>query len=183
VDPALNPLWIFGAGHVARALVPVLDGLPFSVSWIDSRSDAFPPAEGLSERISSILTDDPAGEIARAPRDAIHLVMTHNHDLDFAICRALLRRGEFRRLGLIGSDTKARRFAQRFAAQGVPPSQIARVVSPIGVAGIDSKLPAAIAVAIAAQLLQWIEISEPSSASDANIPAAPTTPFSSGIKA
>jgi xanthine dehydrogenase accessory factor len=82
--------------------------------------------------------------------------MTHSHELDYAIVRAILGR-EFAWAGLIGSATKAKRFMQRLARQGVAPERIARLVCPIGIAGIESKLPGAIAVAVAAQLQQVLE--------------------------
>jgi xanthine dehydrogenase accessory factor len=84
----------------------------------------------------------------------MYLVLTHRHDLDFEICRAILARDDIGWAGVIGSATKAASFRKRLARQGVAPDRIARLVSPIGVCGIASKAPAAIAVSVAAQLLQ-----------------------------
>jgi len=94
-----------------------------------------------------------------APAAARFLVMTHDHALDYSLCRAILERGDFAWLGLIGSKSKAARFRSRLARDGLTPDAIARLVSPIGVAGIASKWPAAIAVGVAAQLLQGGECS------------------------
>ena len=153
--PDLTALWIFGAGHVGRALVHVLAPLPFSISWVDSRDDAFP--DEMPPNVRAIETDDPAAEVAAmAPGDCA-LVLTHSHDEDFAICGALLEKRDFGWAGVIGSAPKTRRFRQRLAQRGFPPGAIARLTMPIGIGGIRSKEPAAIAVAVAAQLLQLRE--------------------------
>jgi xanthine dehydrogenase accessory factor len=154
LQPALSPLWLFGAGHVGSALVSVLAALPLRVTWVDSREDAFPAM--VPANASIVCSDAPDAEVAAAPPGAFYLVMTHSHDLDYEIVRAILGR-EFAWAGLIGSATKAKRFMQRLARQGVAPERIARLVCPIGIAGIESKLPGAIAVAVAAQLQQALE--------------------------
>ena len=68
--------------------------------------------------------------------------MTHSHALDYDLCRAILSaRMISASPGLIGSHTKAARFAHRLAREGMPAERIGRLVCPIGIAGIDSKLP------------------------------------------
>jgi xanthine dehydrogenase accessory factor len=84
----------------------------------------------------------------------LFLVMTHDHALDYELCRAVLLREDPAWLGLIGSQSKAARFRSRLRRAGFREPAIARMVCPIGLAGIKSKWPAAIAVAIAAQLMQ-----------------------------
>jgi xanthine dehydrogenase accessory factor len=83
--------------------------------------------------------------------------MTHSHDEDFEICRALLDRGDAGWIGLIGSAPKANRFRQRLRQRGYGEAAIASITTPIGIPGIASKEPAAIAVAVVAQLLQLRE--------------------------
>ena len=89
-----------------------------------------------------------------APAAARFLVMTHDHALDYALCRAILVRGDFAWLGLIGSKSKGARFRSRLERDGLTPEAIRRLVCPIGVEGVESKWPAAIAVGVAAQLLR-----------------------------
>jgi xanthine dehydrogenase accessory factor len=84
--------------------------------------------------------------------------MTHDHALDYAIVLNLLRRGDARYVGLIGSDSKAARFRSRLLREGLTQQDLAPLVCPIGVSGISSKLPAAIAISIAAQLLQSLPL-------------------------
>ena len=142
---------LFGAGHVGRALVRILGELPCRVTWVDERVELFPT--GLAPGVRIEACDDPVAEVAAAPADAVFLVMTHSHPLDQALAEAILRRGDFRYFGLIGSTTKRRQFERRLCARGVASEALARMVCPIGISGIESKEPAAIAVAVAAQLL------------------------------
>jgi xanthine dehydrogenase accessory factor len=103
------------------------------------------------------LSDQPEDEVHYAPAGACFLVMTHSHDLDFAIGRAILDRGDFHWAGLIGSDSKAASFAGRWERQGCSREEISRITCPIGLPGIASKHPGAIAVSVAAQLQQVME--------------------------
>lgn len=153
------PLWLYGAGHVGSALVRVLADLPFAVTWVDSREALLQEAAtGLGRPgLTALWDEDPAELAATAPADAWHLVMTHSHEQDLRICEALLKAGRFGFLGLIGSRSKAARFRHRLLQRGCAPEALARMVCPIGVAGIGAKWPAAIAVAVAAQLLQHRE--------------------------
>jgi len=143
---------VFGAGHVGKALVKLLGDLPCAVSWIDSREAEFP--REVPPRVRRVVSDAPEDEVADLPEGADVVVMTHSHAVDQQVVEAALRRGTHGFLGLIGSRTKRARCVQRLEARGVPPEAIARLTCPIGVAGVHGKLPAEIAVAVAAQLLQ-----------------------------
>jgi xanthine dehydrogenase accessory factor len=99
-----------------------------------------------------------------APSGARYVVLTHSHALDYALCRAILARGDFAWLGLIGSKSKAARFRLRLSRDGLSGESIARLVCPIGIGGIASKWPAAIAVGVAAQLMQQLSASRPQAA-------------------
>lgn len=151
-----TPLYLFGAGHVGRALVSVLSGLPFKVDWIDGRTGVFP--DTLPANVTVHVSPDPPELARRAPPSACFLVLTHSHALDYEICREILRRDRFSFAGLIGSHTKAARFAHRLARDGIAPERVGRLVCPIGIAGIAAKQPEAIAVAVAAQLLRLREL-------------------------
>ncbi len=144
-------LWLFGAGHVAQALIHVLSELPFDVTWVDSRAELLPAP--LPDNVHSLCTQAPINSISSAPAGARFLVMTHDHSLDYVLCRRILERQDFAWLGLIGSKSKGARFRSRLARDGITPAVIARLTCPIGIDGLRSKLPAAIAVAVAAQLL------------------------------
>ena len=143
---------IFGAGHVGRALMLALAPLPFDVIWIDEREDAFPAA--VPGNVRALRCHDAAAEVAVLPDRAFVVVMTHSHPLDLAIVHAALAAGRFDYVGLIGSKSKLARFRRRLREAGMENEPLGKLVCPIGVAGIRSKLPAAIAAAVAAELLQ-----------------------------
>ncbi len=146
-------LQLYGAGHVGRAIVKLLEGIPCRVQWIDERESEF-PAVPSAPHVERVCVEPVEAEVATAPPGAFYLVLTHSHALDQAITEAILRRGDFGFLGLIGSKTKRARFVHRFEARGFAPDTIARMTCPIGVPGIAGKEPEVIAVAVVAQLLQ-----------------------------
>jgi xanthine dehydrogenase accessory factor len=146
-------LQLYGAGHVGRAIVRLLEGIACQVTWIDEREDEF-PAAASAPHIERVCVEPVSAEVALAPAGAAYLVLTHSHALDLQITEAILKRADFGFLGLIGSKTKAARFAHRFEAKGFAPELIERITCPIGVPGISGKEPEVIAVAVVAQLLQ-----------------------------
>jgi xanthine dehydrogenase accessory factor len=146
------PVWIFGAGHVGQALVRLLSqvGL-FQIDWIDPRPALLPPD---LPRVTARACTAPTSLLTDAAADTRHVVLTHDHALDYELCRSILERGAFSWLGLIGSASKATSFRSRLARDGIAPQVLARLTCPIGIDGVSSKVPAAIAIAIAAQLLK-----------------------------
>lgn len=154
LDDELPALWLYGAGHVGQALARILMELPLRLTWIDSRAELFPTS--LAEGVRIRRDADSLATVSEAPVGAYFLVMTHSHPLDYALCHAVLRRSDFAWLGLIGSTSKAARFRSRLRREGVGTEAISRLVCPIGIGGIESKWPAAIAVGVAAQVMREI---------------------------
>ena len=144
-------VYLFGAGHVGRALALALAPLPFAVRWIDPRRDAFPAHAPAN--VTLIHAPEPTNELASAPDGALVVVMTHSHALDLEIVAEALRVERFGYVGLIGSATKRARFLSQMRAAGLTEVHLARLVCPIGVPGLESKDPAVIAASTAAQLL------------------------------
>jgi xanthine dehydrogenase accessory factor len=151
LNPPAQAVFLFGAGHVGRALARALQPLGFALTWIDARAGQFPEpplagARALALAMPELVVDE-------APPGTIFLVMTHSHPLDEAVCEAVLRRGDFAYLGLIGSETKRARFRKRLAEAGLAAALIDRMVCPIGLPQIAGKEPAIIAASVAADLL------------------------------
>jgi xanthine dehydrogenase accessory factor len=144
-------LFLFGAGHVGKALVFALAPLPFAVTWIDPRPDAFPGF--VPGNVTPTAEPDPLTVLAPAPHGSFVLAMTHSHALDLAVVHAALADPRFAYVGVIGSKTKRARFTRRLAEAGVPAARVAELVCPIGVEGIRGKLPAVIAASTVAELL------------------------------
>jgi xanthine dehydrogenase accessory factor len=141
---------LFGAGHVGREVARMLERLPCRLTWIDPRPEQFPAQVGANARV--VIEEEPQWMVDEAPPGSSYLVMTHSHALDFELVEAILKRGDFAFLGLIGSRTKALKFRQQLAGRGVAGDRIARLVSPVGLVE-DVKHPAAVAVSIVAQLV------------------------------
>jgi xanthine dehydrogenase accessory factor len=154
IRPSAMHIALFGAGHVGRAVVRLLGDLPCRVTWIDSRADAFPA--GCPANTSCHVVEEPETEVAGLPAGTRLLVMTHDHQSDFAIVAAALARDDFAGVGLIGSETKRARFIGRLRRLGLDDTAIARLECPIGLPEIDSKLPSAIAVGVVARLLSAV---------------------------
>lgn len=147
-DPAL---YLFGAGHVGRALAYALAPLPFRIRWIDQRAEEFPAV--IPARAEVIVTDHPLDRVADASPGSGFLVMTHSHALDFDLVEAILQRGDAFYVGLIGSATKRLRFERRYRARGGDPADLDHLTCPIGAGLRDEKRPELIAAMTAAELL------------------------------
>ena len=144
-----RPVYLFGAGHVGQAIARHAAGLPFRLAWFDTR-----PAFGDVDGVAIVAESSLARCVGEAPDDAAILILTHDHALDYHLTRAALERGPVALLGLIGSATKRARFEARLWREGVSPEASARLICPIGIAGVTGKEPDIIAIATLAQLLQ-----------------------------
>ena len=148
-DP--RQLFLFGAGHVGRALVLAMAPLPFAVTWIDPRPDAFPAFVPANCRC--VRQVDVPEALRAAPDGAFVVVMTHSHALDLAIVHKALADDRFGYVGLIGSASKRARFSRLLGEAGLDGGKVQSMHCPIGIAGIHSKLPAVIAASVASDLL------------------------------
>ena len=150
VAPPRTPVWVWGAGHVGRALVATLAPLPgLALTWADTAPERFPAP--LPEGVSALPAPDLAAALALAPPGAHHIVLTYSHALDLALCDAGLRHG-FGSFGLIGSASKWARFRSRLGQMGHGAAAISRIACPIGDKALG-KHPQAIAVGVAHGLL------------------------------
>lgn len=150
-----QPLAVFGAGHVGRALVRALSPLPVALRWIDDRAELLDPEVAGSARI--VLTAAPVDQIDALPPGCFVLIMTHSHGLDFDLLRRALGRADLGYVGLIGSATKRARFIKRLKGYGLDEAAIGRMTCPIGLPEVSGKDPAVIAASVAVDLLVRIE--------------------------
>lgn len=143
---------VFGAGHIAQALVPLLSTLDCRVRCIDTRAewlDRLPASPRLTKTLSTNL----AAEVASLPDDSFVVLMTMGHATDSPILLEILRTRRFPFLGVIGSRAKANILKQDIDAAGLPPGAKDAFFCPVGLS-IGSNHPGEIAIAIAAQLLE-----------------------------
>lgn len=158
LQPALQPVALFGGGHVGHALVHVLATLPFAVTWIDSRDGVFP--QDVPPNITCEHSEPVQSAVRSMAAQSLVLIMSFSHAEDLDVLSACLHRqresADLPYIGLIGSKTKWATFRRRLEARGFTPDELAHVTSPIGVPGIAGKEPEVIAIAVAAQLLQVV---------------------------
>ena len=147
--PQTWPLLIYGAGHVGQALLRATRTLPFERHWADARPDYRAAAAGLEATGG----DDPEHLAATGPAGALHVIVTHDHALDLALCDRLLDRNDFRYLGVIGSRSKRAKFLKALARRGHRAEVRQGLTCPIGLPGITGKEPPVIAAAVVAELL------------------------------
>ena len=146
-----NRITIFGAGHVAKALVKILSQCDTRIDWIDTRAEIFPKELPGNVKVNPI--NDPVEHVEAMTSVERCLVMTHDHHLDYRLVSAILTRTEVDFVGLIGSETKSKRFISKLRKEGLSDEDLARCVCPIGLSSVKGKLPMEIAVSVAAQLL------------------------------
>jgi xanthine dehydrogenase accessory factor len=148
---AAGRVYVFGGGHVAQALVPVLAAADFDCAVLEDRPE-FCRAEMFCGATATLIDNARISDyITVAARDYLVLV-TRGHRDDLLVLRQALQTPA-RYIGMIGSHRKAAAVFASLREQGCTDEDLARVWAPIGLE-IGSKTPAEIAVSIAAQLIQ-----------------------------
>ena len=155
LDKQMCDVFIYGAGHVGRAVVELACHLGCQIFWVDTDEDRFP--EVIPPGVTKLPARHPQTLAAQASDKAVHLVMTYSHQLDYEIVSVLLSSGGFARCGLIGSATKAARFRKRLHESGLTAEQTDRLVCPIGIEQVTGKAPLQVALSITAQLSNWLD--------------------------
>lgn len=153
---------VYGAGHVAQALIPILASLPIHIRWIDSRADLFP--EQVPANVKKVVDEEPVEQVKSAAKNTASLILTHNHQLDFSLTKAIIKRADSLWLGVIGSETKAKKFQYRLAQRGFTEQQVQTLICPVGLKQVSGKLPMEVAISIAGQLVglyQSLQVDKP----------------------
>lgn len=167
---------VFGAGHVGRALVPLLASLPCKVRWIDSRDNEFP--EQIPAGVEKVVNEEVVDEVDNMPAGSYFIVMTHNHQLDLELTAAILERNDFTYYGLIGSQSKRAKFEHRLRDRGFKPETVQRMRCPMGIAEVKGKLPVEIAVSIAGEVIATYNASFGEKSADGEKPVPMLVPAS-----
>jgi len=142
---------VFGAGHVAQALIPVLTPLSCKITCVDSRSEWLDRL-AHAPNLHAIHSESPEGLVPTLPEGTFLLVMTMGHSTDRPILRRALTERNFPFVGVIGSSAKAEVLRRELVADGVSPEQASRFHCPVGL-DFGTNHPHEIALSIAAQLL------------------------------
>lgn len=149
-EDASDPeVWLFGGGHVGRALTSALLLLPVKVHVAETRADELDLTPEGAERHLAALPESLVTGIAAG---SAVIVLTHDHALDFLIVSAALARDDLAQVGMIGSDTKRATFEHQFIREGGDKAQLSKLVCPIG-RKITDKRPEVIAATVAADIV------------------------------
>lgn len=152
-DAALPHVFVFGAGHVGRALAQMLALLPVRLEVIDTRREEL---DLLPADIASRTVAMPEAVVRSAPQGSSYVILTHDHALDFLIAQEALARDDSPYVGMVGSQTKRARFSSWFKAEGGDAKLLERLVLPIGQQGLGDKRPEVIAALAAAEIMVHI---------------------------
>lgn len=147
----LPEIYLFGAGHVGRALAAALAPLPVSVTVVETREEEL---ANLPAWTATRLVPMPEALVNDMPAGAAVVILTHDHALDFLIAREALSRPDLAYAGMIGSATKRATFASWLAREGGgDKSWLDRLTLPIGGTAVRDKRPEVIAAMTAAEIL------------------------------
>jgi xanthine dehydrogenase accessory factor len=143
---------VFGAGHVANALIPMLLLLECQIRCLDTRQiwlEKLPK----SPKLLVTHTKDMVSEVKHIDHDTFVLLMTMGHSTDLPILLEILRTKHFPYLGVIGSKAKAARIKKDIEEVNLPSTCKEAFYCPIGL-DIGNNHPQEIAISVAAQLIQ-----------------------------
>ncbi|AOF88944.1 xanthine dehydrogenase accessory protein XdhC [Sinorhizobium sp. RAC02] len=143
-------VWVFGGGHVGRALAESLTLLPLKVFVVETRESEL---DRLTSEVHHRLNAMPESLIADIPAGSAVVIVTHDHALDFLIAREALARTDLAYIGMVGSKSKRGTFLHYLDEQGVDRAEAERLVLPIGGTAVDDKRPEVIAAMTAAEVL------------------------------
>ena len=149
IEPRVRA-YVFGGGHVAQALVPLLAAIDFRVTVFEDREEFADPALFPAAETVKTSFDEAFSALHVEPSDFV-VVMTRGHLSDYTVLKqALLSPAGY--IGCIGSRQKVEHTRQSLLSEGFAPENIARTHSPIGLK-IKAETPSEIAVSIAAEMI------------------------------
>jgi len=146
-------VWLFGSGHVGKALARALAALPLRVHVIDTRPDELCDLPG---GIEAKAVPMPEAVVRAAPAGSSFVILTHDHALDFLIAAEALKRADAPYVGMVGSATKRAKFASWYRSEGGNVQALTRLTLPIGAMGLVDKRPEVIAALAAAEIMVQI---------------------------
>jgi xanthine dehydrogenase accessory factor len=152
-EAALPHVYLFGSGHVGKALALALSALPLNVHVIDTRPDEL---HDLPATVEAKAVPMPEAVVRAAPEGSAFVILTHDHALDFLIAMEALKRRDAAYVGMVGSKTKRAKFQNWYLGEGGDRDALRRLVLPIGAFGLVDKRPEVIAALAAAEIMVHI---------------------------
>ena len=153
IEPIMNrkKVYVFGAGHIGKALAKFAADLDFNVTLIDERYEAF---DGIDITECTLIKEQHTAAIEQLSFDenTFIVILTHNHAYDREIL-ALTAQKPHQYIGMIGSERKvAIAKKNMIAADFMNEEQVKAIDMPIGI-DIEAITPQEIAISILAKLI------------------------------
>ncbi len=147
-------VYVFGAGHVGKAISKALTLLPVKTLLVDTRKAELTDLPiGVEARHVSI----PEAEVRSAEPGSAFVILTHDHSMDFLIASEALARKDAAYVGMIGSKTKRATFGSWSETDDSATSDIERLVCPIGGNQVKDKRPEVIAALVVAEVVTALD--------------------------
>lgn len=154
VEPIIKSgyVYVFGGGHISKALVPVISKVDFRAVVVEDR-EKFADISLFEGAYKTVLCDfDSLNEKIKVTENDYIVIMTRGHKNDFEILEFSLDT-KAKYIGLIGSKRKWAHTVERLLEDGYTEKDYSRVYNPIGLE-IGAQTPEEIAVSIAAQMIK-----------------------------
>lgn len=144
-------VYVFGGGHVAQELVPVIAHLGFKCVVFDDRPE-FANRTLFPQAVETLVGDfsDIFAKVTIREQDYV-VIMTRGHQCDYEVQRQVLK-SSAHYIGVMGSRKKLETLAGKLKEEGFTDQDIARFYGPIGLA-IAAETPAEIAISVAGELI------------------------------
>lgn len=149
-DEARPHVYVFGAGHVGKALAHCFSHLPVRTLLVETRQEEL---DATTAPVEKHLSAMPESLVDDALPGSAFIVLTHDHALDFIIIRQALMRKDAAYIGMIGSKTKRATYLSWHHNEGGTRHECDRLVCPIGNAGVNDKRPQVIAALVASEVI------------------------------
>ncbi len=143
---------LFGAGHIAQALVPILLQMNCRVTWLDQRHDwlsRMPDHPKLTKVCSQHLKD----EVEQLDPRSFFVLMTQGHATDLPVLAEVLQTIQPPYVGVLGSLQKAKVLRRDLKELGFSEEKIASFYCPMGLP-IGNNTPPEVAISVLSQLIQ-----------------------------
>lgn len=151
--PCVRKLYIFGGGHIARAVAPIAKSLGYKIIVIDNRKEV--ALSSIHPEAKEVICGDYTQIIKnlKIETPAYVLILSHKHLHDEEILRELLlKENDFSYIGMIGSRNKVRKCFEHLLRDGINKEKIERVFSPVGI-NIGADTPGEIAISILSEII------------------------------
>jgi len=146
------PIAVYGAGHIAQTLIPMLVQLHCRVTCFDTRADWLAKLPKHA-KLTCVCVPELRDTVQVQPTNTFFLLMTQGHASDLPVLTEILSTRDAPYVGVIGSPQKASVLRRDLEEQQMSPDKIDSFYCPMGVP-LGNNTPAEISISVIAQLLQ-----------------------------